>query len=77
MLDLENMDNDDAELLYRCIEVIESQETILALKIADWPMMKEAPRNKFYNTLNKLANPSTLKSDAKAITMADLAAILK
>ena len=36
--------------------MIESQETLLALKISDWPYIKKGPRKNFYQSLVKKAN---------------------
>ena len=62
--------------LQESILAIRAQETIAALKVADWPNMKKEARSKLYRDLNKLANPSILREEPKALTTQDLAALL-
>jgi hypothetical protein len=62
--------------LQESIPAIRAQETIAALKVADWPNMKKEARSKLYRDLNKLANPSILREEPKALTTQDLAALL-
>jgi len=63
-------------MLSKCIEVIEAQETMLQLKVADFPMMKDEARKKLYQGLKRQAFPSTINGEAKPITTEELAKFL-
>lgn len=73
---IEDMSNDDAQSLLRCIPIIESRETLLKLKIVDFPTMKDETRRKLFKDLNKQAFPIILKEEPKALTTNDLARLL-
>ena len=70
------MDFDTITALTTCIDVIQAREALMQLRISDYPMMKPEARSKLFNSLKKQANPRILKEERKALTTADLAAIL-
>lgn len=47
--------------LYRAIEVIESQECLLQMKMSDYPNMKEPARKKLHRAMYKKAYPTDEK----------------
>jgi DNA-binding phage protein len=51
------LDVEDAELYIKAIDVIEAQNMLLQMKIADYPNMKNSERRKLFKTLHKQAYP--------------------
>lgn len=68
--------NSDFQQLLQAIPVLEAQEALSLLKVEDWPHMKKDARSKLYKDLNKAANPTIMKEEKKALSTADLAALL-
>jgi len=67
------MTTDEMSSAYSAVIVIENQEILKQLNVADYPMMKREARNKLHRHLFKLAFPDQKK---KVITMEDLKKIL-
>jgi hypothetical protein len=74
--DILNLDQDIFLALVNSMPAIEAQETMQALKAADWPNMKKEARNRLFKDLNKRANPIKMDKEEKPLTTADLAALL-
>lgn len=69
-----DLDTYEAADYYQCITLIEAQQTLLALKVQDWPNMKQDNRAKWHRELHKKAYPSTHK---KIVTTAELANLIR
>lgn len=74
--ELYELANSDFQQLLQAIPVLEAQEAMSLLKVQDWPNMKKEARAKLYRDLNKAANPSMMNEEKKALSTADLAALL-
>ena len=48
---------------YQAITVIEAQERLIDLKIADYPRMLKADRNELFKKFNKMAYPDTMRKE--------------
>jgi len=57
--DIDSLDIDTADRYWRAITVIEAQDILLQLRIADWPYLKKNPRSSFHRQMHKLAYPDT------------------
>lgn len=71
---LREIEAPDLDLLYRCIDIIEAQETLRLFKVTDWPNLKKDRRDKIYRQLSKIAFPFNKK---KAITSTEFARIMR
>ncbi len=49
------------------MDVIEASETLLELKIMDWPKMKNSKRSEFHRSLMKTANPTGKARDIRDV----------
>lgn len=74
--EIEDLDNDFANDLYSCIEILQSNEMLMALNVSDYPNMKDSARNKLFKGLKNQATPSILKGEARAISVTDLAQMI-
>lgn len=74
--DVQGMDNEAVNMLFQALMAIEAQESLTLLRVQDWPNMKKEARSKLFKDLNKIANPSIVKEERKALTTQDLAALL-
>lgn len=74
--EMDRISNEDAEFLFKCIEVIDAKEALVGLKVAEYPYLKPAGQRKTFKDLKKQANPPIIKPEARAITMADLAELI-
>lgn len=74
--DVQGMDNEAVNMLFQALMAIEAQESLALLRVQDWPNMKKEARSKLFKDLNKIANPSIVKEERKALTTQDLAALL-
>ncbi len=70
-----NMDYDIVESLWLSITMIEAQDQLKRLSVADWPNMKKSARDKMHNHLHSQAYPSNL-AKKKSISMQDLQKVL-
>lgn len=59
--DIKNLEQDDAHDWYAAITQIEAQQTLLLLKIQDWPDMKKESRSTWHKELHRMAYPATHK----------------
>ncbi len=75
--EMEFISNDDVNELYNCIPILEAREALVGIKIAEYPYLKPEGQKKTFKDLKKQANPSILKPEARAITMAEIAKLLK
>jgi hypothetical protein len=75
--EMEFISSEDVEMLFQCVPMIEAKEALVGIKIAEYPNLKPEARRKMFKDLKKLAYPSIIKKEARAITMADLASMLK
>jgi len=55
------MDYREFSMYYKAIDVIEAQETLVQMKISDFPTMKEDARAELFQSLNKKAYPKERK----------------
>lgn len=62
--------------LWDCITVIEAQNLLTSLTIADWPNMKKEGREKLHRSLSRKAYPDTFKGKKK-VSLEELDKILK
>jgi hypothetical protein len=69
------MDADIVESLWLSITMIEAQDQLKKLTVADWPNMKKSARDKMHKHLHSQAYPNNL-SKKKSISMADLQKVL-
>lgn len=60
---IEKMAYSDAVEYYGAIAVIEGQEALLKMKIADYPRMKDEDRRKFFRDIRKQAFPQGLQKE--------------
>jgi hypothetical protein len=74
--DVYQLDHEEFLMLSDALHSLEAQESISLLRVEDWPNMKKEARTKLYRDLNKIANPSILREEPKALTTQDLAALL-
>jgi hypothetical protein len=74
--DVYQLDHEEFLMLSDALHALEAQESISLLRVQDWPNMKKEARTKLYRDLNKIANPSILREEPKALTTQDLAALL-
>lgn len=74
--DVHGMDNEAVNMLFQALIALEAQENLTLLRVQDWPNMKKEARSKLFKDLNKIANPSIVKEERKALTTQDLAALL-
>lgn len=51
------LENETAELYIKAIEVIEAQNMLLQMKVADYPNMKKEDRKKLFKGLHSQAYP--------------------
>jgi hypothetical protein len=70
------MENEAVMMLFSALIALEAQENLTNLRVQDWPNIKKEARSKLFKDLNKLANPSIVKEEQKALTTEDLAALL-
>jgi hypothetical protein len=70
------MENEAVMMLFGALIALEAQENLTHLRVQDWPNMKKEARTKLFKDLNKLANPSIVNEEQKALTTEDLAALL-
>jgi len=75
--ELMELDNDYVISLAMCVDILEAREALNLLRIADYPMMKPESRAKLFNTLKKQANPRIMKEERKALSIDDIAKILR
>lgn len=75
--EMELIHNDDLEILFKCIPMLQAQEALVGIKIAEYPNLKAEAKRKLFKDLKKQANPQILKSEARPITMAEIAKLLK
>jgi hypothetical protein len=66
------LEYDRMDAYWRSITIIEAQQTLIALKICDFPHMKKSDRQKWHRQLHKQAYPATW-SPRNAMTNEDLA----
>ena len=71
-----NLDNDLFNQLLIAIPSLEAHEQLMALKVSDYQHMNDSARRKLFKALNKLANPTIIKEEQKALKMEDLNEIL-
>lgn len=74
--DVHGMDNEAVNMLFQALIALEAQENLTLLRVQDWPNMKKEARSKLFKDLNKIANPSIVKEERKALSTQDLAALL-
>lgn len=67
------MDIDQASELVQAMDIIEARESLVALKVADFPNLTKDERKKLHRSFYKMAFPNVEK---KAMTTADVARIL-
>lgn len=73
--DVLNLPVVSAEMLLEQIESVRAKETLLALKIADYPHLKKEARTKWARELHKVAYPGS-DDRQKPVTTADLARLM-
>ena len=74
--EMETISNEDAEMLLKCIDVIDAKEALISLKVVEYPDLKPEAKRRLFRDLKKQANPPIIKPEARAITMADLAQLI-
>lgn len=57
------MDYADALEFYEAITVIEAQDMLVAMKLADWPRAKPESRKQFHRETRKLAYPVGMQKE--------------
>lgn len=75
MEEIETVDSERVESLWQAITVIEAQEQLKQMSIADWPNMKKQQRSKIHKELFKQAYPSEIRKK-NYITPEDLGKVL-
>lgn len=75
--EIDEMTGEEIKLLVECIPILEAREALVGIKIAEYPHLTERGKSKTFKDLKKQANPSILKPEARAISMAELAKLLK
>ena len=70
---IDNIDEDTAYKYWEAITVIEAQDTMIQMRIADYPMMKTHQRRDFHRSMVKKAYPKTFDPDRKPLTTEQLA----
>lgn len=75
--EMECLDHDFANRLYQCVDILQAREALIGIKIAEYPYLKKEGQSRVFKDLKKRAYPSIIKKEARAITMADLANMLK
>jgi len=73
--EIETVDSERVESLWQAITVIEAQEQLKQMSIADWPNMKKQQRSKIHKELFKQAYPSEIRKK-NYITPEDLGKVL-
>ena len=63
-------------MYWEAITVIEAQETLLQLNIADFPYMKDNKRREFFKDLKSKAYIKFKKDDSPGMSLGDFAQIL-
>jgi hypothetical protein len=71
---IESLEWDEAETYWSAIPMIEAQETLLQIKIASWPTMKERAQTRWHRQLSKIAYP---QEEERVLSGDELAARLK
>lgn len=59
---IKDMPLDEAYDFFEAISVIEAQQTLLELRVSDWPYMKKDARSRWHRSLHKTAYPATHKN---------------
>lgn len=72
---LQQLDVDEFNDYWHAITIIEAQEQLKRLSVADWPNLKKQSREKQHRQLHKDAYPASF-NEVKQINNADLAKIL-
>lgn len=73
--DLAELSSMTLDVMWQCITMIEAQEQLKAMTIADWPNMKKAQRQKLHKDLFRQAFPRALKQK-NIIELSDLQKVL-
>jgi len=66
------MEVDTVDSYWRAITVIEAQDLLLQMRIADWPNMKKHDRSKFHRSIHRSAYPATESSASKVVNTKEL-----
>lgn len=61
MYEIDNSDADRIESLWQAITVIEAQQQLMKMSVADWPNMKKQQRSKVHKELFSKAYPSEVR----------------
>jgi hypothetical protein len=64
---------EDFNSAYTAITALEGQETIVQMKVAQYPQMMPNDREKFYRAVNKMAFPNQVP---KAISIEEMARLV-
>lgn len=73
---IEELDVESFQKYWDAITIIEAQEMLNQITVADWPHMKKGSREKLHKGLYRKAYPSIFR-EQKQVSMDDLARILK
>ena len=69
---LNQMDLQEGYSYYEAITQIEAQQTLLELRIQDWPFMKKESRNRWHRKLHRKAYPRTHQKPVSVEQLADI-----
>ncbi len=61
---------------WESITVIEAQNMLTRMTVADYPHVKKEDRTKIHRKLYKLAHPDLFESEEKAISVSDIGKVL-
>jgi len=75
-LDLDTIEISEIYTLIECIDIIEAQEMLRSMKVADFPNMKPEHRGKIHRDLYKRAYPVKIKESRKSLNIEDIAKVL-
>jgi hypothetical protein len=70
------LEQDLVEDLYKWIDPIQTQETMMLLKPADWPMLKKESRIALHKELHNQAFPPILRGEPKALTLEEIEKVI-
>jgi hypothetical protein len=71
-----DLEVETAELYIKAIEMIEAQNMLLQMKIADYPNMKQGDRRKLFKSLHKQAYPELEDMPKEVVKAEDFALAL-
>jgi hypothetical protein len=53
----------DLEEYWQAIDILDAQEVLVSLRVADWPHQKAEARKKWHRELVKMAYPKTFETE--------------